>query len=200
MPKISQGESGSCLCAPLRSPHPPFVSIHSPDAQTRRCQDDPEAKGCFLTLLGPWWAAGWGRRIAEAERRRGWTGVPEPAHRHIRPRGPGGVARAQHAALTPSPASTCSASLSKCFTSSSGGFVGRRQLRAAEPRPGSCPRLVLPPFGTRRFLFSLSLSFLICYRRGGWCTEVFKFKSPPPTSGAGEFLSWKKGIPGHRSP
>ena len=185
--------------------YPPFISIQSPDPQTRRRQDDPEAKGCFLTLLGPWWAAGWARRIAEAERRRGWTGGPEPARTHIRPRGPGGVAGAQHAALTPSPASTCSASLSKRFTSSSGGFVGRRgpesrQLRAGERRPGSCPRLVLPPFGTRRFLFSLSLSFLIRYRKGWWCTEVFKFNSPPPTSRAGEFLSWKKGFPGHRSP
>ena len=154
MPEKSEENAGA---GPARisakpTPPPPSICVQGSDPKPPRCQGDLEAKrrDHFLTLLGSWWAAGGVHRITEAEGRGGWTGAPEPARRHIRPPGPGGVAGAQHAALAPSPASTHSASLraSERCTSSSGGFAGSRGRDEAGSSETRNRDLVPAPPGT----------------------------------------------------
>lgn len=103
-----------CLCTALQSPRTLLPPAFSRGPRTQRCQGDPqtESLGCFLTLLGPCWAAGWVRRTTEVRRREGRAEAPETACRHMV--GRGGAAGAPHAALAPSPTGTgpCSRNVS----------------------------------------------------------------------------------------
>ena len=107
LPKMSQGESRSCVCAHLCRAHIRSLPASAFRAQIPTPKDArvTQRLGCLLTLLGPWQAAGWAHRIVGTERRGGWTGAPEPARRHIRPPVPGGEAGAEPDGLAQSPAS-----------------------------------------------------------------------------------------------
>lgn len=188
MPKMSHGASKSCVCAARQSPDTFLPSAFTAQIPKPGDASDPEAKGlgCFLTLLGPWGAGGWARRVLEAEGSEGWVGALEPACRHLRPPGPGRVAGAQRATLTPSPTSPRSASLSeRAFHILFRWVCGVQGTRQGGQRRAREPRLFLPPPGAAS-LWDLQVPLLSqpqfpgCYRR--WRGSVQRFSNSNSSS------------------